>query len=97
MFALRFQLTQLVGWTIVASKQIEGHQSEGEKKSDDFEGCDFGTTIFFTDGTGLTCNSYGYTYSYMPTAIIFGQSMEYKGKNVTIYKMLVQGNIYDMY
>jgi len=91
-----YQLEQLVGWTIVAAKQIEGHKAEGEPKSDDFEGCDFGTIIYFTDGTALECSSYGYQYAFMPKAIIFGKAMEYRGKNVTIFKMLVQGQVYDM-
>ncbi|MBF0677188.1 hypothetical protein [Pseudomonas sp.] len=92
-----YQLEGLVGWTIIASKQIEGRIDENGEKSDDFEGCDHGTRIIFTDGTGVTCNSYGYQYAYMPKAIILGSTIKYKGKDVTIYKMLVQGQIYDVY
>lgn len=92
-----YQLEQLIGWTIVATKQVEGHKPEGKPKSDDFEGCDFGMIIYFTDGSSLECNSFGYQYAFMPKTIIFGKAMDYKGKRVTIYKMLVQGQVYDVY
>jgi hypothetical protein len=91
-----FQLQQMVGWTIIASKTIEGHITEEGKRSDDFEGCDFGTQIVFTDGKAVTCTGYGYQYAYRPTAIIFAKSLEYKGKNMTLMKMLVQGQFYDV-
>ena len=94
---LEHQLEQLVGWTIVGSKQIKGHKARGKPYSDDFEGCDFGTIIYFSDGTALECNSYGYQYAFMPKAIIFGKGIHHQGKSTTIYRMLVQGQSYNMY
>ncbi|KFI23725.1 hypothetical protein [Nitrosococcus oceani] len=91
-----FQLRQMIGWTIIASKTIEGHITEDGKRSDDFEGCDFDMQIVFTDGKAVTCTGYGYQYAYRPTAIIFAKSVEYKGKNLTMMKMLVQGQFYDV-
>ncbi|MEP6390327.1 MAG: hypothetical protein ABJ056_10435 [Halioglobus sp.] len=92
-----YQLEGLIGWTILASKTIEGVTEEDGERKDDFEGCDFGRVIRFMDGTVLTCNSYGYQYAFMPKAIVFGTTTTYKGKEVTLYKILVQGNLYDAY
>lgn len=91
-----YQLEELVGWTIVASKSIAGYRDPGEKKSDDWEGCDFDRTVYFSDGTTVTCYSYGYQYAYMPKAILFGHEITHEGKKYTMYKMLVQGQLYDV-
>ena len=89
-------LEQNVGWTIVGSKTIEGWRDPGKKKEDGFEGCDHGRIIYFMDGSSVTCNSYGYQYAYMPTAIILGRSINYKGKSISIYKMIVEDDEYDI-
>ncbi|OED64622.1 hypothetical protein A143_09315 [Vibrio splendidus ZS-139] len=91
-----YQLEQLIGWTLLESKQIEGYITESGERSDDFEGCDFDMRVLFTDGKAVTCNSYGYQYAFMPKALIFGKSVNYKGKQFTLYKMLVQGQLYDI-
>jgi len=51
-------LTGLVGWCIIDTKTISGRIDGDGKRSDDFEGCDFGRKILFLDGTYLTCSSY---------------------------------------
>lgn len=91
-----FQLQQLVGWTIFASKTIVGHVKKDGKKSDSFEGCDFGTTVIFDDDTAITCSYFSYQYAYRPTAILFGKSVQIAGKSIIILKMLVNGQIYDV-
>jgi hypothetical protein len=85
-----------VGWTIIASKTIEGYKDRGKEKKDDFEGCDFDRIVYFMDGTTVTCNSYGYQYSFMPKAIILGKSVTYNEKKLNMIKMLVDGNEYDV-
>ena len=84
-----------IGWTIIDSKTIQGFRDKG-KKSDSFEGCVSGRIIYFTDGTTVTCSSYGYQYAYMPTAIILGKALTYQGKNITMYKMIVENDEYDI-
>ena len=49
------------------------------------------------DGTTVTCNSYGYQYAYMPKAIILGKSFLHKGKKIMMFKMIVDGNEYDVH
>lgn len=85
-----------IGWTILDSKTIEGWRDTGGEKEDGFEGCDYGRIIYFLDGTQATCNSYGYQYAYMPTAIILGNNIEYKGKAFTLIKMIVGCEEYDL-
>lgn len=80
------ELRHLVGWTIVATKTIDG----------EFEGCDYDRIISFLDGTRLRCSEYGYTYSYMPEAVLFAKSVTYQGKELRLIKMLVEDELYDM-
>ena len=90
-------LEKHIGWTIIASKTIEGYRDSGEEKKDDFEGCEYDRIVYFMDGTKVTCNSYGYQYAYMPKAILLGKSTTYKGKDLTIFKMIVNSNVYDVH
>ena len=85
-----------VGWTIIASKTIEGYRDPTGEKEDGFEGCEYGRVIYFLDGTSVTCNSYEYQYAYMPIAIILGKSINYKGKSITMYKMIVECEEFDI-
>jgi hypothetical protein len=81
-------LEKLVGYTIAESKTIEGFiDDEGELKKE-FNGCEHGRKIVFTDGTFLTCATYSYTYSYRPTAFIVVR----RGQ----IKMIVNNDFYDM-
>ncbi len=82
------ELSQFVGYTIVASKTIAGYQDKEGKKKDDFEGCDYGRTIIFDDDKIIHCSSYGYQYAYRPTAIILS--------NGSTFKMIVEDDIYDV-
>ncbi len=89
-------LGDLVGYTVIASKTIDSFVDRGKKKQDGFEGCDFDRVIIFTDGTTVTCRTYNYTYSYRPTAVILGQQIPYQGKQVTLLKMVVGDDVYDL-
>lgn len=88
-------LEDLVGYVIVAAKTVEGWR-DGRKKGDDFEGCEHGRVIVFTDGTALTCNTYSYSYSYRPTAVILAKQFKYQGREVYDFKMVVEDEVYDM-
>jgi hypothetical protein len=89
-------LSELVGYTVIASKTIDSFADRGKEKKDGFEGCDYDRVIIFTDGTAVTCRTYSYTYSYRPTAIILGQQVTYQGKQLTLLKMVVGDTVYDM-
>ena len=85
--ALALDQSELAGYTLIDEKIIDG----------DFEGCDFDKRIIFMDGTYLTCSTYSYTYSYMPTAYIYGRQFKYERKVFIDIKMVVEDEIYDMY
>src|SRR5262245_42296108 len=74
-----YELEELVGWTIVASSQVDGS----------FEGCDFDKKIRLANGMVLTCRTYSYSYSYRPKVIIFAQSVTHQGKNFSMIKALI--------
>lgn len=83
------QLGRLVGYTIIDSLTIEKWYDPKKSTSKDaFEGCDYGRVIVFSNSKALTCSSYGYQYSYRPTAVILS--------NGSSFKMIVEREIYDM-
>jgi hypothetical protein len=80
-------LRGLIGYTLVTSKTVKGYV-KGAKIEESFEGCDYDRVIAFTDGTGLRCQSYSYSYAYRPEAFIFT-----RGSSI---KMIVDGEVYEM-
>ena len=74
------------GWTIVKVGTIKGS----------FNGCEFDKLIELQDGTVLRCSSYGYQYSYMPDAIVFGKSISTGTVSGVMIKLMVEGEVYDM-
>ena len=89
-------LEEYVGYTIVGTKTIVGYRDEDGKKSDDFEGCDFGRKIRFDDGTSLTCSSYSYTYSYRPTAVLLMKTSAANGRKLASVVMVVEDEAFEM-
>jgi hypothetical protein len=90
------KLEKFVGYTIIATKQVDFRVEDG-KKEDGFSGCAHGRDIVFTDGTGLTCKSYGYQYAYRPTAVILAKEIgTYGGRKLFDLKMVVGDDVYDM-
>lgn len=81
-------LSDLVGYTLLAEKTIAGY-IDNEKKGDDFEGCEFDRIIVFDDNTGVRCATYSYSYSYRPDAYIFASG---PGS----MKMCVEDELYDV-
>jgi hypothetical protein len=81
-------ISDYVGWTVVAKKTIVAYvESDGGGK-DAFEGCNFYRKIIFEDNTYLTCTGYGYHYAYRPAATIL--------RNGSSWKMIVDGEAFDM-
>lgn len=85
-----------VGYTIVAVKTIDAFKDQGKEQKDGFEGCDYDRIIVFTDGTAVTCRGYHYHYAYRPKAVILGTHVTFQGRTVTTFKMIVQGDAYDV-
>jgi hypothetical protein len=85
---LSYQLEQLIGYTIVDVKTVEGWYDEDGEKGDSFEGCDYGRVIVFSDDRILECSTYHYHYAYRPRAVILS--------NGSSFKMIVDDHVYDM-
>src|SRR5437016_4457807 len=84
------ELGKFQGYTIVGTKRIDGYRDKNGKISDDFEGCDFGRVIAFTDGTTLTCSTFHFRYSFRPTAAILVKPTEYQGHRFGLVVMIVR-------
>jgi hypothetical protein len=82
------ELEDLVGYTIVDVKTVDGWYDDDGEKGDSFEGCEYGRTIVFSDNRILTCSTYHYHYTYRPRAIILS--------NGSSFKMIVDDDVYDM-
>ncbi|MCK5140396.1 MAG: hypothetical protein KAQ85_11180 [Thermodesulfovibrionia bacterium] len=87
-------LSKNIGWTIAASKSIAGWKDEGKEKKDGFEGCNYGRTIYFSDGTSAVCNSYGEQFLKNAVAIILGKNVDPKSKSFEMLKMIVEDSEY---
>lgn len=64
------ELSDLVGWEIMWSGRVTGHQDAQGKQSDDYEGCDFDMKLILDDTYTVTCNSFHYAYAYNPRAVL---------------------------
>ena len=80
------ELARMKGFTILGAFTVTGFVEKNGKKSDSFEGCDFGRRIILDDSFTVECEEYDYRYAYMPKAIVFGDG--------TSLRMLVSGRLY---
>lgn len=77
-------LSQLKGWTVIEASPVKGT----------FDGCDYDKPIALDSGWILFCQSYGYSYAYRPTAVVFGRGIA--ANSVSQVKALINGELYDM-
>jgi hypothetical protein len=77
-----------VGYTIIHAGEITGWRDGDGKKGDAFEGCNFGRVLIIDYQKQVTCDGYGYQYSYHPTAIFLSRNGS--------MKMIVEGDEYDI-
>jgi hypothetical protein len=77
-------LSQLKGWTVIETSPVRGT----------FDGCEYDKPIALDNGWVLFCQSYGYSYAYRPTAVVFGKGIT--ANSVRQVKALINGELYDM-
>lgn len=75
-------LSGLEGYTVAKVTKVDG----------DFEGCDYGKKIAMMNGWVLKCNTYHYSYSYMPDVVILSRDI---GAGFSI-KAIIGDYVYDM-
>ena len=79
---LASDLSRLTGYVIFDDETI-----------DDFEGCEYGKIIQFRSGGHVTCNDYGYQYSYGADAVILVRPID---KATYLCAMIVEDEIYEV-
>lgn len=63
-------LAEYVGWEIIHAGRVTGFIEENGKRSDDFEGCEWGRKLIIDNRFTVKCTTYSYSYSYNPQAVI---------------------------
>jgi hypothetical protein len=79
------ELQEIVGYTAVTSSNVSG----------EFEGADFDKPVRLDNGMIFEFTEYSYTYSYRPDVIVFARSVTYQGRAMTLYKLLIEDELYD--
>ena len=72
-------LSELVGYTVVATSNVVG----------DFEGADFDKPVKLDNGMIFEFHTYSYFYEYRPDVIVFAKTVQYQGRSVTLYKLMI--------
>ena len=73
------QFDELVGYTVVAVTHTTG----------ELEGADFDKLVKLDDGMIFEFHTYSYFYAYRPDVVVFSKNVQYQGKAVTLYKLLI--------
>src|SRR5439155_3151133 len=78
-------LSQIVGYTALTSTNVAG----------DFEGADYDKPVKLDNGMIFEFTEHNYTYSYRPDVIVFARAATFQGRSVTMYKLLIEDELYD--
>ena len=70
---------ELEGYTVVACTHATGT----------LEGADFDKLVRLDNGMIFEFQTYSYFYAYHPAVVVFADSVQYQGKSVTIYKLVI--------
>jgi len=79
---------ELVGYTVVACTNATG----------ELEGVDFDQLVKLDNGMIFEFHTYSYFYAYSPDVVIFSKTVQYQGKSVTLYKLLIddEDDVFDV-
>ena len=73
-------------WSIIHTGTVTGYRDDNGKRGDDFEGCDFDRDLIIDYSKKVTCNTYSYSYSYMPRVEVYSNGYSLKACiNSTLY------------
>ncbi len=72
--------SELVGYTVVACTNATG----------ELEGADFDKLVKLDNGMIFEFHTYSYFYAYHPDVVIFSRTVQYQGKSVTLYKLVIE-------
>ena len=82
-------LRQLLGYSVVACTNATG----------EVEGADFDKLIKLDNGMVYEFETYDYFYAYRPDVVVFAKTVQYQGKTVTLYKLVIgdEGEVFDVH
>lgn len=80
-------ICDLVGYTCLDCSNVVG----------DFEGADFDKLVKLDNGMIFEFNEYNYSYSYRPEVAVFSREISYQKKDMVIYKLIIEDEIYDAF
>lgn len=73
-FACNVDISNYVGYTIIYSGTVTGYIDEEGEQQNDFRGCEYGRVLIVDYDKQVTCESYGYAYSYQPDIVVLENS-----------------------
>jgi hypothetical protein len=73
------QFDELEGYTVMACTHATG----------ELEGADFDKLVKLDNGMIFEFQTYSYFYDYRPAVVVFAKTVQYQGKSLTLYKLLV--------
>jgi hypothetical protein len=73
------QFDELEGYTVMACTHATG----------ELQGADFDKLVKLDNGMIFDFQTYSYFYDYRPAVVVFAKTVQYQGKSLTLYKLLV--------
>jgi hypothetical protein len=73
------QFDELEGYTVIACTHAAG----------ELEGADFDKLVKLDNGMVFEFQTYSYFYDFRPAVVVFGKTVQYQGKSLTLYKLLI--------
>jgi hypothetical protein len=73
------QFDELEGYTVVSCTHATG----------ELEGADFDKVVKLDNGMIFEFQTYSYFYAYRPAVVVFADTVQYQGKSMTLYKLLI--------
>ncbi len=71
---------EVLGYTVLACTNASG----------ELEGADFDKIVKLDNGMIFEFHTYSYFYAYHPDVVVFAKSVQYGGKSVIVYKLLIE-------
>ncbi|HEY1934699.1 MAG TPA: hypothetical protein VGG99_22050 [Acetobacteraceae bacterium] len=75
-FADGCDLDELIGYQLVARKNVEGYIDDSGQEHSGYYGCTIGRVLVFSDHTGVRCLSTGLGQGLMPPAYLFARTRD---------------------
>ena len=71
---------EILGYTVLAYTNASG----------ELEGADYDKLVKLDNGMVFEFQTYSYFYAYHPDVVVFAKTVQYDGKSVTLYKLLIE-------